>query len=182
MTHINVEIKAICHNTEKIREILHQRNAEFKGLDEQEDIYFSHANGRLKLRLGKIENNLIHYFRDDKSNPKISRITLMPVEQGELLKKILADAYGIEVVVRKKREIYFIDNVKFHIDNVAGLGEFIEIEAIDSTGERSEADLREQCEFFMKLFGIKKSDLIHKSYSDMLINQGKADEAKKEKE
>ena len=31
----------------------------------------------------------------------------------------------------KKREIYFIHNVKFHIDNVKNLGTFIEIEAID---------------------------------------------------
>ncbi|NOZ62337.1 MAG: class IV adenylate cyclase [Calditrichaeota bacterium] len=172
MTHLNVEIKAICPDAEKIRRILAAKNADFHGTDEQVDTYFHCPNGRLKLREGKIENNLIHYFRENSSNPKTSQVTLFSTKKGSVLKKILADAYGIKVVVKKKREIYFIDNVKFHIDRVAGLGAFVEIEAIDSEGRFSETELREQCERYLRWFGIQKSDLLANSYSDMLLGKG----------
>jgi predicted adenylyl cyclase CyaB len=71
--------------------------------------------------------------------------------------------------VDKKREIHFIDNVKFHIDIVDGLGNFIEIEAIDMDGSISEAKLLEQCQFYIKLFGVEEEDLLENSYSDMLL-------------
>ena len=172
MKHLNVEIKAICRNPEKIRRLLREKNANFIGIDEQKDTYFQHANGRLKLRMGNIEKNLIYYVREDQANAKLSKILLMPVDDGETLEQILTAAYGVKVVVNKKREIYFIGNVKFHIDSVEGLGEFLEIEAIDYAGDIGEQKLRAQCEYFMELFEVKKQDLIDRSYSDLLL-QGK---------
>ena len=56
---------------------------------------------------------------------------LHPSPNSETLKEILIAAIGKKVVVDKQRQIYFIDNVKFHIDTVKGLGSFMEIEAID---------------------------------------------------
>jgi len=76
------------------------------------------------------------------------------------------------VIVDKKRDIYFIDNVKFHLDTVKDLGNFVEIEAIDRSGERDEATLREQCGRFMQLLEISESDLVSYSYSDLLIDDG----------
>jgi len=73
------------------------------------------------------------------------------------------------VIVDKKREIYFIDNVKFHIDTVKNLGTFVEIEAIDQEGIISEDNLRKQCQKYLDLFTISKNDLISCSYSDMLL-------------
>ncbi|HFD33211.1 MAG TPA: CYTH domain-containing protein, partial [Gammaproteobacteria bacterium] len=46
----------------------------------------------------------------------------------------LTAALGIFKIVDKQRRIYFIGNVKFHIDEVKGLGSFVEIEAIDEDG------------------------------------------------
>ncbi len=86
------------------------------------------------------------------------------------MKEILTKALGILVVVDKKREIYFIDNVKFHIDAVEGLGTFIEIEAIDNDGDIGKKRLLEQCESFLDLFKIAQEDLISVSYSDLLLN------------
>jgi predicted adenylyl cyclase CyaB len=73
----------------------------------------------------------------------------------------------VEVV--KQREIYFIDNVKFHLDNVPGLGSFVEIEAIDANGTVGKEKLLEQCEYYMDKLSIQKEDLISLSYSDMLL-------------
>ena len=166
---LNVEIKARCSDPGKMRGLLDKKDAVFKGLDHQIDTYFNILDGRLKLRQGSIENNLIYYQRTNQAGPKTSHIELFPVaEQSEVLKSILLKTMGIRWVVDKQREIYFIDNVKFHIDQVKKLGHFVEIEAIDSDGSIPESRLREQCAYYLNYLGIQDEDLITHSYSDMI--------------
>lgn len=85
------------------------------------------------------------------------------------LKEIFEKLFGIKVIVDKIRRIYFIDNVKFHFDIISGLGKFIEVEAIDSTGLIGSDNLKEQCEKYFLFFGLDSSDYIAKSYSDLLL-------------
>ncbi len=166
--HLNIEIKARNTNPALIQQILEKNGAEFKGIDHQVDTYFQVPNGRLKLREGNIENALIHYQRTDQSGPKRSDVILYTAPANPDLKAALAAAVGVKVIVDKERAIYFIDNVKFHIDNVKGLGSFIEIEAIDTKGNRDATALQNQCEKYMTLFGIQQEDLIEVSYSDLI--------------
>jgi adenylate cyclase, class 2 len=168
---LNVEIKAACPDADFVRKWLLAHQAEFRGTDHQIDTYFNVANGRLKLREGNIENALIQYEREDKADLKTSRINLLPVVEGNKLKLILERSLGVKVVVEKKREIYFIDNVKFHIDEIHGLGNFVEIEAIDIDGSRGYETIRQQCDGYMKELDISKKNLISMSYSDMLIKK-----------
>jgi adenylate cyclase, class 2 len=172
MKHTNIEIKARCNNHDGIRKILQTGNARFCGIDRQIDTYFHVNSGRLKLREGNIENALIHYQRENNDEPKESDVLLYQNNKDGLLKELLTRALGVLVQVDKQREIYFIDNVKFHLDIVKDLGEFIEIEAI---GENPDAkhSLMEQCKFYLNLFGITKKDLIPYSYSDMLLQGNK---------
>lgn len=171
MPHLNIEIKAKSNNHDEIREILKSKNADFKGTDHQIDTYFNVQNGRLKLREGKLENHLIHYQREDKEGPKQSLVTLFKSDTNSSLKEILTKSLGVLVVVDKKREIYFIDNVKFHIDFVEDLGAFVEIEAIDIDGTIGKDKLLEQCQFFLDLFNIPQAELISVSYSDLLMQK-----------
>ncbi len=172
MSYLNVEIKARCGQQDKIRQYLVSHGAELKGTDHQTDTYFNVQNGRLKLREGNIENNLIFYERPDQSGPKQSAFQLVKVADAAGLKKALASANGIKVVVEKIREIYFIKNVKFHIDHVPELGTFIEIEAGNITApELGAVQLQEQCDFYLKEFGITEKDLVEVSYSDLLMAQ-----------
>lgn len=171
MSHINIEIKAKCSNPDNVREILKSCNADFKGTDHQIDTYFKVNEGRLKLREGNIENFLIFYSRGNQAGPKQSDVTLYKTEPNSPLKTTLTQALGILVVVDKQREIYFIDNVKFHIDEVKSLGSFVEIEAIDNDGTIGKAKLHEQCQNYIKLLNISQDDLLENSYSDMLIKQ-----------
>lgn len=166
-----IEIKASSHQQKKIRNILLEKKADFKGKDHQIDTYFNVTNGRLKLREGNIENHLIHYHRNNQSGPKLSQVTLYKSNPASNLKKILTDSIGVKVIVDKQREIYFIENVKFHIDVVKELGTFIEIEAIDHDDSIPEEKLLEQCEFYLQLFGIKEEELIDVSYSDLLLRK-----------
>jgi len=142
--------------------------ADFKGTDHQTDTYFNAGQGRLKLREGNIENNLIAYARENRQGPKNSNFCLVKVEDAKGLKEALIRSLGIKVIVEKKREIYFIDNVKFHIDEVPGLGWFVEIEAGNLSADVSEEKLRRQCEYYLREFDIKDEDLVAVSYSDML--------------
>lgn len=170
MPFLNVEIKAKCNNPQFIRDYLITHKAEFRGTDEQTDTYFNVASGRLKLREGNIENNLIFYERDNEAGPKNSSFNLVKIEDANGLKEVLSKSSGIKVVVKKKREIYYISNVKFHIDEVPGLGSFVEIEAGNIVADLTQQQLKEQCDFYVAQFGLKPEHMIAVSYSDMLLD------------
>ncbi len=168
---LNAEIKARCADLAAVRTYLDSKNAEFRGTDEQTDTYFNSPNGRLKLREGNIENNLIYYVRTNKAGTKDSFFRLVKTEDAAALKEVLTHSMGVKVVVKKTREIRFIANVKFHIDDVPGLGSFVEIEASNLYADLSADQLREQCEFYIQELGIRPEDLISVSYSDMLMEK-----------
>ncbi|NJM62532.1 MAG: class IV adenylate cyclase, partial [Oscillatoriales cyanobacterium RU_3_3] len=109
-------------------------NAELKGTDEQTDTYFNVPAGRLKLREGNIENNLIYYERSNQAGPRNSHFHLVKVPDAGALKEVLRKSVGIKTIVKKTREIYYIGNVKFHIDAVPVLGSGA-VPAVSQRGE-----------------------------------------------
>lgn len=165
---VNAEIKARCPDPDFVRQYLLNHNARFAGTDHQCDTYFNTTNGRLKLREGNIENNLIYYERQNDAGPKTSAFTLTPVADAAALKYSLTQALGVMKVVEKKREIYYIGNVKFHIDELKTLGHFVEIEACSTGTSLSVADLHEQCAMYIQHLNIHPEHLIALSYSDMI--------------
>lgn len=171
MAFLNVEIKARCDDPFFVRNYLVSNNAEFRGTDEQTDTYFNVGKGRLKLRQGNIETNLIYYERPDEAGPKNSIFKLVKVVDVAGLKSALTESIGIKVIVKKSREIYYIGNVKFHVDTVPGLGSFVEIEAGNMLADLSQQQLQEQCNFYIAELGIATEDMIHVSYSDMLLEK-----------
>lgn len=168
MPYLNIEIKAGCRDPGRVRRFLQENKASFKGVDEQVDTYFQTNHGRLKLREGNIENNLIYYERPNEPGPKGSHFNLVKIEDATGLKEVLTKSMGIKVVVKKKREIYYIGNVKFHIDEVDGLGSFVEIEAGNVFADLSREQLQEQCDHYVQALDIKETDMLDRSYSDMV--------------
>lgn len=174
MKFLNIEIKAHCAQPQWVEQQLLKAKADYKGLDHQIDTYFQVPEGRLKLREGNIENALIFYKRPNQKGAKPSLITYHKTAQkADSLKKVLADALSAKVVVDKQRKIFFIGNVKFHIDEVVGLGSFVEIEAIDYEGDIGQEKLQKQCEDYIQYLNIQSEDLITVSYSDLLLNKEK---------
>jgi len=163
----NFEFKVRVNETESAEKKLLTLNPLFIGVDHQTDTYFNVKRGRLKLREGNVENALIHYERADTAGAKQSDIILYNCNPNPALKEILSLHFGIKTVVNKIRRIYFIDNVKFHFDEVKNLGYFIEVEAIDREGGLSVGKLREQCQKYFEFFGFEENQLMHSSYSDM---------------
>ncbi len=165
----NFEFKARTNKLNELEEKLLKLNPRFIGLDHQTDTYFNINSGRLKLREGNIENSLIFYERQNLAGAKQSKVLLYQHKPDQALKAILVKTLGVKAVVEKNRKIYFIDNVKFHFDEVKGLGTFIEVEAIDKTGTTETTELQSQCEYFAEYFQIEAKDYVSKSYSDLMI-------------
>jgi len=165
--HLNVELKAYCVDPDETLRRLAELGARHQGVDTQTDVYYRVPKGRLKLRRGEWENNLIHYNRSDEPAPKESHVSLVPLGNDRTVDNLIDAALNRDVVVAKSRHIVWLGNVKFHVDNVAELGSFVEIEAIDY-GEQDSDTLLAQCHEYMQLLGIRVEDLDSRSYSDML--------------
>jgi adenylate cyclase, class 2 len=172
MKNRNIEIKARIDDFSKIRPVLSDECAVFIGHDHQCDTYFSVPSGRLKIREGTIENCIVWYERPDIPGPKQCSYHLIPFEGGDgklsAMRELLEKSLGVTIQVVKEREIYFIGNVKIHLDTVAELGHFVEIEAIGRESLYGD-NLRFQCDRLLKRFGICPEALMDCSYSDMLM-------------
>jgi len=169
LSHLNLEIKAYADELSPLREILTSQKAVAKGQIIQVDTYFNCSAGRLKLRENPDAAILIHYNRESIEGIKQSLVTMVTIPNPAEIKDILRKSLGIKVVVSKKREIYWIENVKFHLDEVDRLGMFVEIEAIDYEGTIGKEKLYAQCEYYLKLLQIPAQNLIKDSYSDLLL-------------
>jgi len=165
------EIKAKHENHDYIKGIFKTLNASFKGIDNQIDTYFKVPKGKLKLREGNIENYLIYYERNEVKGVKQSNVILYKLRASSTLKQILMNVLSPLVVVYKRREIYYIDNVKFHLDTVNDLGKFVEIEARDEFNLIPHDRLFNQVKRYMKLFEIRHEELVDASYADLLLQQ-----------
>lgn len=166
-----IEFKARIANPEISEQKLLSLHPFFKGEDRQVDTYFNVPKGRLKLREGAIENALIWYNRPNEAGSKLSSVLLYKHNPDAALRQVLTQANGVKVVVDKRRTIYFIENVKFHFDEVLGLGKFIEVEAIDETGELGLEKIQEQCNYYAAFFDVQPHEFMTSSYSDMLLNK-----------
>jgi len=166
---VNIEFKAKVDDFSLYKSVLKDCKAKFQGEDHQIDTYFLVPQGRLKLRQGSIENNLIFYNREDVAGSKRSDIDLYPVNDSEKLLGLLDHALGKFITVDKKREIYWIENIKIHLDTVKQLGTFVEVEAIDFDGSGSVEQLQKQCDEIQTRFNITSEQMLSVSYSDLLM-------------
>jgi len=163
----NIELKARLADLDAAREIAESLATERLGVQHQIDTYFHCRNGRLKLRqIDNLRSELVWYARPDQEGPKPSDYRVVPVSNPETLKAALTAALGVRVVVDKRREIYLVDNVRIHLDEVAGLGTFLEFEAVLGPGA-DDAASHTQLARLQDEFGIARVNLLPGSYSDM---------------
>jgi predicted adenylyl cyclase CyaB len=167
MKHLNFEFKARLNNEQRVRAALKRLESRFIGTDHQIDTYFRVPSGRLKVREGRLENALIFYRRSNVRRARQAAVEMMLLPRRNSLRAILARSLGTLAVVDKRREIYFVKNVKIHLDRVRRLGKFLEVEAISRGGDVKK--IRSQALRFQKLFGITAKDIVAESYSDLIL-------------
>lgn len=164
----NIELKIRLPNLDAARTVAQAIATERLGRQHQVDTYFRPHRGRLKLRqIDGRTAQLVWYARPDQPGPKPSDYLLVPVPDPETLKAALEAALGIECVVEKRREIYLYENVRIHLDEVRGLGTFLEFEAVVGPDVDDAAAYR-QLEDLSKRFSLSSGDLLPGSYADML--------------
>lgn len=165
MRNITIELKSKFDNHDKIRTILKSINAEYLGIDFQTDTYFNVKNGSIKLREGNVESHLIHESNEDSEDKDV---LLYDTNQNSSLKEILKRAYGIHKIIEKHREVYVFENVRFYIDFVTSLGNFVGIEAVGKNSSHTKDQLLKQCSHYVELFGLEEWEYVQNSYSDMI--------------
>jgi predicted adenylyl cyclase CyaB len=169
MKHTNIEFKARVKDDHHVRAALKRLRARYVGTDHQVDTYFKVPRGRLKVREGRIENALIFYERANAPRARRARIEMTLLPRRNSLCAILRHTLPVLAVVDKRREIYFVGNVRIHLDNVRRLGRFVEVEAVSRSGKAGRA--RQQALRFQKLFEIAPGDIVGQSYSDLILRK-----------
>jgi len=164
----NIEIKARARDFPG----LHRRAETLSGglaqVISQVDTFFHTDKGRLKLReLGTGRAQLVFYTRPDASGPKRSDYHIFETDDPEPLKVALTLALGLRGVVRKTRYLYLVGQTRLHLDDVEGLGQFMELEVVLSA-DQADADGQAIAEELMHELGISSEDLLEGAYMDML--------------
>jgi predicted adenylyl cyclase CyaB len=163
-----LERKARHRDLAAVRETASHLGARFHGEELQSDTYFQVPHGRLKLR--EIDGQLAALIWYDRPNHEGSRLCsyhLIPVPDPAGLKAALTAALGVRGVVRKRRVIYLWHNVRIHLDQVEGLGTFVEFEAVLGPGE-DEATAQERLEQLGRALAIDPVAYLAPSYADLL--------------
>ena len=163
----NIEIKAHYPDVKRAEENLNALGAGLAGTFHQKDTYFSIDQGRLKLReLSLDEGHLIFYRRQDLAGPKRSDYEIAKTEDPEGLRTILSGIHGVWVEVEKTRQVWLWENVRIHLDDVKGIGPFVELEAV--TEEKGIEESHHRVEALMRALEITSDQLVKGSYGDLV--------------
>ena len=182
-----------CHNTTPFARHVMPRNIEIKAqVDDlqslacraaaiadsgpveitQDDTFFRCQNGRLKLRaFSETAGQLIFYVRADQEGPKESFYELSPTASPDTLREALSQAYGQSGRVRKHRTLFLVGRTRVHLDEVEGLGPFLELEVVLADGDSVEAGI-EEAHGLMARLGVERTQLVEGAYVDLLARQG----------
>jgi predicted adenylyl cyclase CyaB len=164
----NVEIKARVNDFEALQKLAETLSDTPCQIIPQEDTFFYSPHGRLKLRVLALDRGqLVYYLRPDAAGPKRSEYHIFETSDPAGLKLILAAALGVSGVVSKIRYLYLTGQTRIHLDDVKGLGQFVELEVVMHPGQ-SEAEGQAIAEGLMRKLGIKPADLIELAYMDLL--------------
>jgi homotetrameric cytidine deaminase len=165
----NIEFKARDAQPARTLELALALGAEDGGELAQRDTYFARARGRLKLREQEPgETELIQYRRADAPDARESEYRRVPAADAAALRDALDAALGTLVVVEKRRRLLLHENVRIHLDEVDGLGTFVELEAVVAPGADHAAE-REKVERLRARLEIADDALVAQSYSDLLL-------------
>lgn len=168
-TGFNVEIKARVADLAPLRARAERLADRRLGVDRQVDTYFRVPHGRLKLRESALSGGqLVPYLRPDERGARRSDYLVVPVAEAARLKSLLAGILGVHRVVTKTREVLLAGNVRIHLDEVEGLGCFLELEAVFDGSAEGERREREKLARLLRELGIEESQLVATSYEALL--------------
>ncbi len=167
----NIEIKVRVPALNPVRELAVALGAEPHWAQEQTDTYFNANHGRLKLRetSDDASGTLISYSRPDETESRISQYRLLPVSEPETLKRMLGETLGVLVTVEKRRELLIYCSTRIHLDEVNGLGTFVELETV--IADQSPDEAWQEHQFVREQLGLGSHEPVPVSYSDLMLEK-----------
>jgi adenylate cyclase class IV len=162
----NLEAKFRLPDLDRARESALKLGYTERGLLNQRDTFFKVSRGKLKLREENGSAVLIYYHRDESGPLMLSNYDIVSVTNPARLLATLTAALGTIAVVEKVRTLLMRDNVRLHLDRIATLGNFGEIEAVIADGDDPEHS-RGAVNELLAAFAIAPPDLIGVSYFEM---------------
>lgn len=170
---VNVEIKARVKDPAALRRRAEAVAGPPAAVLRQTDVFFSAPSGRLKLRrFPEGPGELIFYERPDRTGPKESRYSVYRTGDAGGLERTLREALEVIGMVRKTRTLFLAGRARIHLDEVEGLGSFMELEVVMEEGEARE-DGEAETARLMDALGIGEEDLVEGAYLDLLREGGK---------
>lgn len=166
----NIELKISVDNHQEIIKSLRVIKAKNLGILIQKDTYYNCPSGRLKLReINNKKYELIFYKRPNLKESKISDIDIINLNKknNTQFNLFLSKAFGVFVIVNKKRNFWLYKNTRILLDDVKNLGKFLEIETVVKNNNMINAkkEYNEVC----SMLNLIKYKRIEKSYSDLLV-------------
>lgn len=162
----SVEIKAAYKRNKKTEALLKKLEARCVETGKQTDTYFKVDIGGLMIReFESGSSKLIHYYREEEEGPRVCHYEIVTLKRSDRIREMLEGEHGVRAVVMKNREVWEYENMRIHFDEVEGLGNFIELQAVlEDGGTVNEG--KEKVSFLMDVFGITQKHLIYQSYEE----------------
>ena len=147
MVVIEVESKYRSPGNDKVEKTLARLGAKKISEGVMEDLYFAHpskdfgkTDEALRLRKMQEHSELTYkgprmHTQNTKAREEITLRTDNPLAVQRIVERLgFRESYN----VRKRRVSYLLDKLRVDVDDVEGLGEFVELEVLTESPERSE--------------------------------------------
>jgi adenylate cyclase class IV len=164
----NIEIKARIGDLAPIRQKAAMLASGPAEVLEQTDTFFVVPRGRLKVRaFADGSGELISYDRADQHGPRPSHYSRVRCQDATALCNALSRVLSIRGTVEKQREVILVGRTRIHLDRVARLGSFLEIEVVLADGEPEDVGRRE-AEELLRALEIPSAALVAHPYIDLI--------------
>ncbi|WP_456365036.1 class IV adenylate cyclase [Thermococcus sp.] len=153
---------------EAIREKIEALGADLSHEELQEDIYFSLPYPRL-LRVRNVPNlgrAFLTYkeVKDPGKNEEFDELEVEVSSFGTTVEILRRLGFEEDVLVRKRRLVYKIGDVTFELNDVEGLGSFLDIEVISDDVSEAKGKIWEVA----KALGLTEKDVEPRLYQELM--------------
>ncbi len=165
----NVESKFRCADHDRVASVAIGMGARDEGVLHQRDQFFAVTRGRLKLRtFADGSSELISYDRGDTPEMRSSEYSLHRASDAGTLDEVLNRALARAGTLEKTRHLLLLRHTRIHLDTVAGLGRFIELETV--VDEQTDADAEREHDEIVRDLGLSGVERIAVGYVDLQGN------------
>jgi adenylate cyclase class IV len=132
----NIEIKAVPADRAAAEAVAARLSDQGPESIHKKDFFFAGAGTRLKLRIFSPDRGeLIRYERTDASEARSSCYAIARTSDARVLLQVRSETLGVMGTVKKKRTHCRIGQTRVHLDDVEGLGNFLQLEVVLRPGQ-----------------------------------------------